>query len=259
MSQATAEGSRPVALVTGASRGIGRSAALAFAAAGFDVVVNYSSSDQQAAKVVGELEAAGARALAVQADVSDDTAVRAMVTSLEAAFGRLDVLVANAGITIDTVPTDLEGVTVDAWDRVFAVNVRGLFLTVRACVPLLRESRIASVVTTCSVAGLRPGPQPLPYAASKGAVANLTKTLAGALGPTIRVNGVAPGWMVGEWMEHQLGENYDRLMERRARMTPLKRVATPDDVAASMVSLALGHPFVTGEILVVDGGFLSVT
>ena len=259
MSQATAEGSRPVALVTGASRGIGRSAALAFAAAGLDVVVNYSSSEQQAAKVVGELEAAGARALAVQADVSDDTAVRAMVTSLEAAFGRLDVLVANAGITIDTVPTDLEGVTVDAWDRVFAVNVRGLFLTVRACVPLLRESRIASVVTTCSVAGLRPGPQPLPYAASKGAVANLTKTLAGALGPTIRVNGVAPGWMVGEWMEHQLGGNYDRLMERRARMTPLKRVATPDDVAASMVSLALGHPFVTGEILVVDGGFLSVT
>ena len=259
MSQATAEGTRPVALVTGASRGIGRSAALAFAAAGLDVAVNYSSSEQQAAKVVGEVEAAGARALAVRADVSDDAAVRAMVTAVEAAFGRLDVLVANAGITIDTVPTDLEGVTVDAWDRVFAVNVRGLFLTVRACVPLLRESGIASVVTTCSVAGLRPGPQPLPYAASKGAVANLTKTLAGALGPTIRVNGVAPGWMVGEWMEHQLGENYDRLMERRARMTPLKRVATPDDVAASMVSLALGHPFVTGEILVVDGGFLSVT
>ena len=259
MSQATAEGSRPVALVTGASRGIGRSAALAFAAAGLDVAVNYSSSEQQAAKVVGEAEAAGARALAVRADVSDDAAVRAMVTAVEAAFGRLDVLVANAGITIDTVPTDLDGVTVEAWDRVFAVNVRGLFLTVRACVPLLRESRIASVVTTCSVAGLRPGPQPLPYAASKGAVANLTKTLAGALGPTIRVNGVAPGWMVGEWMEHQLGENYDRLMERRARMTPLKRVATPDDVANSMVSLALGHPFVTGEILVVDGGFLSVT
>ncbi len=259
MSQATAEGSRPVALVTGASRGIGRSAALAFAAAGLDVAVNYSSSEQQAATVVGEVEAAGARALAVRADVSDDAAVRAMVTAVEAAFGRLDVLVANAGITIDTVPTDLDGVTVEAWDRVFAVNVRGLFLTVRACVPLLRESQIASVVTTCSVAGLRPGPQPLPYAASKGAVANLTKTLAGALGPTIRVNGVAPGWMVGEWMEHQLGENYDRLMERRARMTPLKRVATPDDVANSMVSLALGHPFVTGEILVVDGGFLSVT
>lgn len=254
-----AAGERSVVLVTGASRGIGRSAALAFARAGLDVVVNYSHSEQQANKVVGEVEELGARAVAVQADVADDAGVRAMVEAVRDTFGRLDVLVANAGTTIDTVPTDLEGVSVEAWDRVFAVNVRGLWLTVRACVPMLRESPVASIVTSCSVAGIRPGPQPLPYAASKGAVANLTKTLAGALGPTIRVNGVAPGWMVGEWMEHQLGDNYDRLMERRAKMTPLKRVATPDDVAESMVSLALGHPFVTGDIVVVDGGFTSVT
>ena len=252
-------GSRSVVLVTGASRGIGRSAALAFARAGFDVVVNYSTSAAQAAEVVSEVEKHGASALAVGADVADDAAVRRMVARVEDAFGRLDVLIGNAGTTIDTVPTDLEGVSVEAWDRVFAVNVRGLFLTVRACVPLLRRSPIASIVTTCSVAGIRPGPQPLPYAASKGAVANLTKTLAGALGPDIRVNGVAPGWMVGEWMEHQLGENYDRLMERRARMTPLKRVATPDDVAESMLALAVGHPFVTGDIVVVDGGFTAVT
>lgn len=250
---------RAVVLVTGASRGIGRSAALAFARAGLDVAVNYSSSRTQATDVVAEVEALGARALAVQADVADDAAVRAMVDAVAASFGRLDVLVANAGTTIDTVPTDLEGVSVEDWDRVFAVNVRGLWLTVRACVPWLRDSPLASIVTTCSVAGIRPGPQPLPYAASKGAVANLTKTLAGALGPTIRVNGVAPGWMVGEWMEHQLGDNYDRLMERRAKLTPLGRVATPDDVAASMVALALGHPFVTGDIVVVDGGFTSVT
>lgn len=250
---------RPAALVTGASRGIGRSAALAFARAGLDIAVNYATSAEQAKGVVQEVEALGVSAIATGADVADDAAVRRMVGEVERAFGRIDVLVANAGTTIDTVPADLEGVSVDAWDRVFAVNVRGLFLTVRACVPLLRRSPIASVVTTCSVAGIRPGPQPLPYAASKGAVANLTRTLAGALGPEIRVNGVAPGWMVGEWMEHQLGENYDRLMERRAKMTPLKRVATPDDVAESMVSLALGHPFVTGDIVVVDGGFTAVT
>jgi 3-oxoacyl-[acyl-carrier protein] reductase len=252
-------GSRSVVLVTGASRGIGRSAALAFARAGFDVVVNYATSADQASGVVSDVEKLGVSALALGADVADDAAVRRMIAQVEDSFGRLDVLVANAGTTIDTVPTDLEGVSVEAWDRVFAVNVRGLFVTVRACVPLLAQSPIASVVTTCSVAGIRPGPQPLPYAASKGAVANLTKTLAGALGPRIRVNGVAPGWMVGEWMEHQLGENYDRLMERRAKMTPLKRVATPDDVAESMVSLAVGHPFVTGHIVVVDGGFTSVT
>ena len=171
----------------------------------------------------------------------------------------LDVLVSNAGTTIDTPPADLDGLDMAGWDRVFAVNVRGMVQVVRACVPMLRQSPIAAIVTTCSIAGVRPGPQPLPYAASKAAAVNLTKTLAGALGPEIRVNGVAPGWIAGEWMEHQLGGNYDRLMERRARLTPLQRVATHDDVAETIVSLALSNPFVTGQVVVVDGGFTSVT
>jgi 3-oxoacyl-[acyl-carrier protein] reductase len=250
---------RPVALVTGASRGIGRSAALAFARAGHDVVLNCARSVEAAQKVAAEAEAFGAQTAIVPADVADDAAVTAMMAAVEDRFGRLDVLIANAGTTIDTPPSDLDGLDLAGWDRVFAVNVRGLFQVVRAGVPLLRRSAQAAVVTTCSIAGLRPGPQPFPYAASKAAAANLTQTLAGALAPEIRVNGVAPGWMVGEWMEHQLGENYDRLMERRARQTPLKRVATPDDVAETMVSLALSNLFVTGQIVVVDGGFTAVT
>jgi 3-oxoacyl-[acyl-carrier protein] reductase len=250
---------RPVALVTGASRGIGRSAALAFARAGHDVVLNCARSVEAAQKVAAEAEAFGAQTAIVPADVADDAAVTAMMAAVEDRFGRLDVLIANAGTTIDTPPSDLDGLDLAGWDRVFAVNVRGLFQVVRAGVPLLRRSAQAAVVTTCSIAGLRPGPQPFPYAASKAAAANLTQTLAGALAPDIRVNGVAPGWMVGEWMEHQLGENYDRLMERRARQTPLKRVATPDDVAETMVSLALSNLFVTGQIVVVDGGFTAVT
>lgn len=250
---------RPVVLVTGGSRGIGRSAALAFASEGCDVAVNYSKSASEADAVAEEVAASGARALAFQADVADDSAVRQMVAAVIAEFGRLDVLVDNAGATIDTPPSDLEGLDLHEWDRVFAVNVRGLFSVARACVPHLRSSPVASIVTTCSVAGLRPGPQPFPYAASKAAVANLTRTLAGALAPDIRVNGVAPGWLLGDWMKHQLGENYDRLMERRAKMTPLKRVATAEDVAETMVSLALSNRFVTGQILVVDGGFTSVT
>lgn len=253
------EGSRPVVLVTGASRGIGRSAALAFAREGLDVALNFSRSEAEAAKVAVEVRELGARAELYQADVANDGAVREMLALLGSDFGRLDVLIDNAGTTIDTPPSDLDGLDLEAWDRVFAVNVRGLFSVARASVPLLRTSQVASIVTTCSVAGLRPGPQPFPYAASKAAVANLTRTLAGALAPEIRVNGVAPGWMLGGWMEHQLGENYDRLMERRAKMTPLKRVATPDDVAETMVALALSNRFVTGQILVVDGGFASVT
>ena len=112
---------------------------------------------------------------------------------------------------------------------------------------------------TASIVGMRPGPQPLAYSASKASVVSLTKTLALALGPEIRVNAVAPGWMEGDWMERMLGDNYDRLMERRARMTPLGRCVTAEDVAESMLSLIDGNRFVTGEIVVVDGGFSSST
>jgi len=129
----------------------------------------------------------------------------------------------------------------------------------RAAVPLLRKSPNGCVVNTCSIAGLRPGAQPLPYAASKAAVANLTKTLANALGPEIRVNAVAPGWIEGDWMKRTLGENYEGLMARRARYTPLKRCCTPDDVAETMLSLIVSNRFVTGEIIIIDGGFSSTT
>ena len=106
---------------------------------------------------------------------------------------------------------------------------------------------------------MRPGPQPFPYAASKAAIVNLTRTLAGALGPAIRVNAVAPGWMVGDWMEEALGDNYERLMERRAKLTPLRRCVTPDEVAETILSLLISNPFVTGETVVIDGGFSATT
>jgi 3-oxoacyl-[acyl-carrier protein] reductase len=250
---------RPVALVTGASSGIGRSAALALAGHGYDVAVNYASSKGKADDVARQAEEQGARTLTVQADVADDDAVRAMLAEVEQAFGRLDALVNNAGTTIDTPPSDLDGLSMDDWDRVFAVNVRGMFQVTRAAVPLLRRSPDAAIVNTASIVGLRPGPQPFPYATSKAAVVALTRTLAGALGPDIRVNAVAPGWMVGEWMEDQLGDNYDRLMDRRARLTPLRRCVTADDVAEVVVALATSLSFVNGEVVVVDGGFASTT
>jgi len=156
-------------------------------------------------------------------------------------------------------PKNMEGVTVEDWNRVFAVNVLGLFLVTRAAAPMLRQSPNGCIVNTCSIAGLRPSAQALPYAASKAAVANLTKTLANALGPEIRVNAVAPGWMEGEWMKKMLDENYQGLMARRARYTPLKRCCTADDVAATMMSLILSNRFVTGEIIIIDGGFSSTT
>ncbi len=256
---ATMKSEKRVALVTGAATGIGRSVALALAGNGYDVVINFSRSEEAARATAKDAGAAGARTLLYRCDVSDDACVRAMLEATKKEFGRLDVLINNAGTTIDVEPKDFDRVKVEDWNRVFAVNVLGLFLVTRAAVPLLRKSPNGCIVNTCSIAGLRPSAQPLPYAASKAAVANLTKTLANALGPEIRVNAVAPGWIEGEWMKKMLGENYEGLMARRAKYTPLKRCCTPDDVAETMMSLILTNKFVTGEIIIVDGGFSSTT
>src|SRR5882672_1436573 len=250
--------SRQAALVTGGATGIGRAAVLALARAGYDVCINYSSSEAAARETAKQAEKAGAKTLLVKCDVSDERAVRAMVSSIGRAFGRLDVLINNAGTTAAWKPKDLETLSLEEWDKVFAVNVRGLFQVTRACVPLLRESK-GCVVNTASIVGLRPGPQPLPYAASKAAVVNMTKTLAWNLGPEIRVNAVAPGWMEGDWMKRMLRDKYDDLMGKRAKATPLKRVVTAEDVAETMMSLIQGNRFVTGEIVVIDGGFASST
>jgi len=250
---------RKAALVTGAGTGIGRSVALALARAGYGVAVNYRRSESAAKAVAAEVERLGAQALCCRCDVADDAGVRAMLGAVDAAFGRLDVLVNNAGITSAVRGDDLEALTAEEWDRIFAVNVRGVFQVTRAALPLLHKASAPCVVNTASVVGLRPGPQPLPYAASKAAVVNLTKTLALRLGPRIRVNAVAPGWMEGDWMRRTLGDRYDELMARRAKATPLGRCVTADDVADAIMSLVHGQRFVTGEVIVVDGGFTSST
>lgn len=250
---------RKAALVTGAATGIGRSAVLALARAGYDVAINYGSSEAAARATAAAAEQLGAKTLLVKCDVSDEPGVRAMLTAVAERFGRLDVLVNNAGTTAAWKPRDLESLSLEEWDRVFAVNVRGMFQVTRAAVPLLRKGENPCIVNTASIVGLRPGPQPLPYAASKAAVVSLTKTLAYNLGPEIRVNAVAPGWMEGDWMKRMLGDKYDDLMGKRAKATPLKGCVTADDVAATMLSLIEGNRFVTGEIIVIDGGFSAST
>jgi 3-oxoacyl-[acyl-carrier protein] reductase len=246
--------SRKVALITGAATGIGRAAAVALAEAGFDVVINFSKSESAARATAGQAQAKGAKTLLFQCDVSDDACVRKMLVAAEKEFGRLDALVNNAGTTTEIKSNDFEAMTAEEWDRVFAVNVRGMFQVTRAAAPLLKAAR-GSIVNTASIVGLRPGPQPLPYAASKAAVVSLTKLLALQLAPEIRVNAVAPGWMEGDWMVRMLRDKYDDLMARRAKNTPLRRVATPEDVAEVMISLIVGNRFVTGEIIVIDGGY----
>jgi len=259
MDPAAASSTRRKALVTGGATGIGRSTVLALARQGFDVAVNYATSAGAAKAVVAEAQALGAQAIALPCDVADDTAVKAMLAQVGEAFGRLDALVNNAGTTARWTARDLDTLDMAEWDRVFAVNVRGLFQVTRAAMPRLRLGEAPAVVNTASIVGLRPGPQPPPYSASKAAVVNLTKTLAWNLGPAIRVNAVAPGWMEGDWMQRMLGDKYETLMGARAKATPLKRVVTADDVAEVVLGLIQGNRFVTGEVVVIDGGFSSST
>jgi 3-oxoacyl-[acyl-carrier protein] reductase len=249
---------KPVALITGAASGIGRAATVALAEAGYNVAINYSRSEQAARETASLAQAKGAKTLLFQCDVSDDPSVRKMIAAVEKEFGRIDALVNNAGTTSNVKPSDFEAMTAEEWDRVFAVNVRGMFQVTRAATPLLKAAR-GSVVNTASIVGLRPGPQPLPYAASKAAVVSLTKLLALNLAPDVRVNAVAPGWMEGDWMKRMLADRYDDLMARRAKATPLRRCATSEDVAEVIVNLITSNRFVNGEIIVIDGGFAATT
>jgi 3-oxoacyl-[acyl-carrier protein] reductase len=249
---------RRVALITGAATGIGRATAVALADASFDVVINYCRSEAAARATATLAGEKGAKTLLVRCDVSDDPSVRKMLAAVEQEFGRLDALVNNAGTTTEVKPQDFDALTPEEWDRVFAVNVRGVFQVTRAAVPMLKKGG-GSVVNTASIVGLRPGPQPLPYAASKAAVVSLTKLLALNLGPEIRVNAVAPGWMEGDWMARMLKDKYDELMARRAKNTPLRRCVTAKDVADVIVNLIISNRMVNGEVVVVDGGYAATT
>ena len=251
---------RKVALVTGSASGIGRSIVVALAAAGFDVAINYSRNENAARETQALAERAGAKAIVFKADVSNESEVMALIEAVDQGFrGQLHLLVNNAGTTVDVPPAKFDSLSVEDFDRVFAVNVRGTFLVTKHAARLLKAMDEADVINTASIVGLRPGPQPLPYSASKAAIISMTQTMAGALGPKIRVNALAPGWMEGDWMEKALGANYARLMDRRAQATPLKRCATADDVGATAVALATSMRFTTGQTIIIDGGYSAVS
>lgn len=244
------------AVVTGSSVGVGRATALELAQRGCSVLVNYTRSESEAREVCKQIAQLGVQTLAVQADVSDDAACRRMIDQAYSTFGRLDVLVNNAGTTRFISHRDLDEVKDADWDRILGVNLKGPFHCARAA----REPMLASgggvIVNVSSVAGIRGLGSSIPYAASKAALNNLTITLAKALAPEIRVNAVAPGFITGRWLERGLGPMYETIKESVSARVPVGRVSDPEDVAAAIVSLITGSSMVTGQVLACDGGML---
>lgn len=240
-----------VALVTGSAAGIGRATAIAFAREGAAVTVNYTKSQVDAQATVQQITDMGARAVLVKADVSRENEVREMVATTMEAFGRIDFLINNAAITRFVAMDDLEALDDEAWDAIYAVNVKGSFYCARAVAPIMKKLGEGLIVNTSSVAGFTGMGSSIPYAASKAAVISLTKSLARVLGPEIRVNAVAPGFVPTRWNAGRESEHAGIIAQ-----TPLGRLATPEDIAGVTVAFATDARFVTGAVVVVDGGRL---
>jgi 3-oxoacyl-[acyl-carrier protein] reductase len=241
-----------VAVVTGASKGIGAGIAKHLAAAGAAVAVNYASSREGADKVVAEITAKGGKAIAVHGDVSKKADVKKIFETTLASFGRLDILVNNAGV-FRFAP--LEDVTEDEFHREFDINVLGMILATQEAVKHFGPNG-ASVINITSVAGRNAIPNSVVYSATKAAIDSLTRVLAAELGPKkIRVNALAPGVTVTEGFE-AMGEEVTKNFEGYAlSQTPLGRVAKPDDIAKVAVFLASDQSgWITGDVITASGG-----
>jgi 3-oxoacyl-[acyl-carrier protein] reductase len=242
-----------VALITGGGTGIGRAIAELFAAEGASVAVNYSRSREAAEEVVAGIRSAGGTAISIQADVAQASEAGGMVERVLGEFGRLDSLVNNAGWSTRIPHDQLDSLTDEIWDRTFNTNLRGAFYCVRAAVPSLRANEGASVLNIASVAGMTGMGSSLAYAASKGAMITMTKSLARALAPAIRVNAIAPGFVRTRFANWP-----DSAFDQGEAMTPLKRLATVEEIAALALHLTADARAVTGETIVVDGGLTEL-
>ncbi len=240
-----------VAVVTGGGTGIGRATAVALAAAGAaGIVVTYSKSAAEAEAVAAALPC---RALAVAADVSDAAMVRSLAETVAAEFGRVDVLVNNAATTYRVPHEDLDGLTDEAFGQVLDVNVVGPYRMARAFAPALRAAG-GAVVNIASISGYRAGGSSIAYGVSKAALVQLTRNLAVALAPSVRVNGVAPGTVATRWQTGLHGtEEFERRAAAERATVPLRQTASPEHVAQAVMGL-LAMDMVTGETVILDGG-----
>jgi 3-oxoacyl-[acyl-carrier protein] reductase len=242
-----------VAIVTGGGTGIGASVVRRLAARGVRCVINYAHSRDEAEALAREV---GGDAIAVQADIVEDAASRSLASAAHAAFGRIDFLVNNAGRTKYANHEDLDALEAEDFIDIYRLNTIAPFQMIRACAPALRAGDMGAVVNVASVAGVFGIGSSVAYAASKGALVTMTKSLARVLAPAIRVNAVAPGYVGTGWFEKRLGADaFARLNDRIAAATPMAIAAGPDDIAGPIEMLL--DPMsraITGETMLLDAG-----
>ena len=244
-----------VAIVTGSSSGVGAATARQLAEKGCHVVINYASNEQGARETQAACEAFGVETLVLQADVADDAACRRLAAEADGKWGRIDALVNNAGTTKFCNHADLDGLSAEDFQRIYAVNTVGAYQMVRAVEPAMRRGGRGSIVNVASIAGVMGVGSSIAYAASKGAMITLGLSLARVLGPEIRLNTVCPGFIQGDWLEQGMGsDTYARTKAFLEENTPLKLTSTPDTVAEVIVYFLTGAETVTGETLLLDGG-----
>ena len=233
-----------VAIVTGSSSGIGAAIARRFSAEGAAVVVNSATSVAAGESLAAEL----GEGLYVQADVREEAQCTALVAAAMQRWGRLDIVVNNAGWTQVIAHDDLDGATDEIWERILGTNVLGPWYVTRAAAPALRDSGDGCVVNMSSLAGVRVAGSSLPYAVSKAALNHMTRLLAAVLGPEVRVNALAPGLIDTPWTE-----DWDVVREAISARAPLRRSGTPEDMADACLALVQSR-YVTGEVFLADGG-----
>ncbi|MFC7677663.1 SDR family NAD(P)-dependent oxidoreductase [Paenibacillus sp. GCM10028914] len=237
-----------VVLITGGGTGVGRATALRLAAEGAKIVINYSRSEEEATEVVKEITQSGGTAIAYKANVAIEQEVNDLVSHTVKFFGTVDGLVNNASITAQIAMNDLDAVTDEVWDSLFSVNVKGMFHCVKSVVPYMKKQQSGVIVNMGSVAGMTGIGSSIPYAATKSAIHTMTRSLAIALAPHIRVNSVSPGAVDTRWWSGN-----EEKMYQLAGHLPLKRISTPDDIAEAIL-FQLTQDSVTGQVFTIDNG-----
>jgi len=247
--------SKPVAIVTGSSRGVGAATVKLLAKNGYNVVVNYSKSEKEAREVQAACESLGAQTLLCRADVAEDGDCRRMAREAMDKWGRIDVLVNNAATTKFNTHDNLEGLSKEDFVHIYSINLVGPYQMIRAVAPQMKAAGSGVVVNIASIAGVRAIGSSVAYCASKAALINMTMALARVLGPEIRINAICPGFIQGEWLKAGMGqERYEKTKGHLENTLPLRMTATPEIIADTVRYFIEDAVLVTGETLLLDGG-----